>query len=56
MSSGVKRERAAMKSKQWSCSELEEGHGQLVAAKKERESEDELELQIQDFLSHVPLA
>lgn len=43
-----KRERPVV-SRQWSCSELVEGHGELLAAKKERESDDELQLKIKDI-------
>ena len=35
-------------SRQWSCSELVDGHRDLVAAKEERESDDELDQRIQD--------
>ena len=41
----------AVPSRQWSCSELVEGHTKLVKAKKERESDDELEKRIEDSLS-----
>lgn len=47
---GVKRERAKMRSKQWSCSELVDGHAGLVASKKEKESDDELSKEIKDPL------
>ncbi|CAK8993376.1 Uncharacterized protein SCF082_LOCUS3479 [Durusdinium trenchii] len=43
-----KRERPVV-SRQWSCSELVEGHGELLAAKKERESDDELQLKIKEY-------
>lgn len=48
--SGVKRERAHMRSRQWSCSELVEGHTGLVSTKKEKESEDDLQQEIEDPL------
>jgi len=47
---GVKRERTKMRSRQWSCSELVDGHAGLVASKKEKESDDELQKEIQDPL------
>ena len=43
-----KRERVPVKSRQWSCSELVEGHDQLVSTKMERESDDEIQGKIQD--------
>ena len=43
-----KRERVAVKSRQWSCSELVDGHKELVSTKMERESDDELQGKIQD--------
>ena len=43
-----KRERVPVKSRQWSCSELVEGHKELVSTKMERESDDELQGKIQD--------
>lgn len=42
------KELQAVPSRQWSCSELVEGHRKLVAAKEERESDDELNQRIQD--------
>ena len=41
-------------SRQWSCSEMVDGHRKLVAAKEERESDDELNQRIQDgFCWHI---
>lgn len=42
MGKDQKRERAPVKSRAWSCSELVESHKELVAAKLEREDDDEL--------------
>jgi hypothetical protein len=41
----------AVPSRQWSCSEMFDGHKALVKAKEERESDDEIQNRIQDSLS-----
>lgn len=46
MGKDQKRERAPVKSRAWSCSELVESHKELVAAKLEREDDDELQQKI----------
>ena len=48
MPSSDKRGRSAVPSRQWSCSELAEGHGALVKAKQEHESDEELQEEIKD--------
>lgn len=52
----AKRERESrpMPSRQWTCSELSSGHKELMAAKKEKETPEELQKKIQDLsLNHV---
>ena len=40
--------------RQWTCSELSSGHKELMAAKKEKETPEELQKKIQDLsLNHV---
>jgi len=41
----------AVPSRQWSCSEMVDGHKALMKAKEERESDDEIQNRIQDSLS-----
>ena len=40
--------RGKVPSRQWSCSDMVHGHRALVKAKKEYDSDEELEAQIQD--------
>jgi hypothetical protein len=40
--------RGKVPSRQWSCSDMVNGHKELVKAKKEHDSDEELEAQIKD--------
>ena len=46
-----RRQRLKAASRQWSCSELVAGHTDLMSTKTEKESDDELDKQIQDRFS-----
>lgn len=43
-------ERVSLKSRQWSCSEMVRGHGELLAVKSEKDGDDELAQKIKDGL------
>ena len=45
--------RGRVPSRQWSCSDMVKGHKELVKAKKEHESDEELEAQIKDYFHQI---